>query len=191
MAKKIGIIIGSILCLWLTGLCFFSVYAFSIRPWAVKREAIVVLTGGTARIPAGISLLEKGMGNHLFISGVHDKVNVRAFLTSKQEVLKNKITLGYEANNTLGNAIETADWLRKNKIRSVLLVTSFYHMPRSLLELREQKPDVTFAPYPIFPDEKGFSFLTSKNAWFLFLEYNKYLAVLARRSLKFLLKGLE
>ena len=191
MVKKIGILLAGGICLWLTGLCFFSVYAFSIRRWEVKREAIVVLTGGFARVPAGIGLLEKGMGDHLFISGVHDKVNISSFLSPAQRDLKNKITLGYQANNTLGNAIETAEWLKKNKIQSVLLVTSFYHMPRSLLELKDQMPEISVAPYPIFPEKRGLSFLMTKNSWFLFSEYNKYLAVWVRKGLKVLLKGLE
>ena len=42
--------------------------------------------------------------------------------------------LGREADNTHGNARETAGWMRGEGYRSLRLVTSWYHMRRSLLE---------------------------------------------------------
>ena len=191
MGKKTLFFVGGICCLWLIGLCLFAVYAFSIRPWSVEREAIVVLTGGVSRIPVALRLLEEGKSQKLFISGVHDKVSIDALLNKKQSDLKDKITLGYQAVNTFGNALETMEWLRKNNLRSILLVTSFYHMPRSLLELKEQMPELSVAPYPVFPEKKGLSFLKTKNAWFLFTEYNKFIVVWIRKGLKSLFRSIE
>lgn len=191
MWKKVFFTGGSFFILWLLGLCLFVFYAFSIRPWSVEREAIVVLTGGASRIPVALRLLEEGKSQKLFISGVHDKVNISTLLSEEQAGLKDKITLGYQAVNTFGNALETMEWLRKNELRSILLVTSFYHMPRSLLELKEQMPELTVAPYPVFPEKKGVSFLKSKNSWFLFTEYNKFIVVWIRKGLKSLFRGIE
>ncbi|MEJ1975720.1 MAG: YdcF family protein [Acetobacteraceae bacterium] len=61
------------------------------------------------------------------------------------------ITLGHLAKSTLGNAEETATWAREHGIRSLIVVTAGYHMPRALLEMSRTMPDVTFYPAPVQP----------------------------------------
>ena len=43
---------------------------------------------------------------------------------------------------TRGNAAETAEWARAHQVRSLIVVTSAYHMPRALAELGRDLPDV-------------------------------------------------
>src|SRR3546814_11467635 len=58
--------------------------------------------------------------------------------------------LGYEADNTRGNAVETAAWMKDQGFTSLRLVTATYHMPRSLLEFRRLMPDIEIVPHPVF-----------------------------------------
>ena len=64
------------LSVWLAGLIFFLVsIQLSARPVEVlpdRVDAIIVLTGGSGRIEAGVSLLRSGRGDRLYISGVND-----------------------------------------------------------------------------------------------------------------------
>ena len=87
--------------------------------------------------------------------------------------------MGHWAKTTRMNAIETAQWIQKNKISSIILVTSFYHMPRSLLEIKEAIPDLKIIPFAVFPQSFGEStdWLHTRYAWQLFLEYHKFLVV--------------
>ncbi len=139
-----------------------------------KTEAIVVLTGGNGRVNTGMNLLSDGVAERLFISGVHDG-------TSKEDILKswedrNERTpccfdLGYHATDTMGNAVEVKEWIIKNNIKNVLLVTSSYHMTRAQLELSKVLPDIEITPYPVLTSDfeawKG-------RFWKLsFSEYNK------------------
>ena len=43
------------------------------------------------------------------------------------------VVLGHDADNALGNAHETPQWIRQQGFRTLRLVTAWYHMPCSLL----------------------------------------------------------
>jgi uncharacterized SAM-binding protein YcdF (DUF218 family) len=51
----------------------------------------------------------------------------------------------------VGNADETAGWVAAHHIRSLIVVTAGYHMPRALLELSRSMPDVTLYPMRVQP----------------------------------------
>ena len=59
------------------------------------------------------------------------------------------IDLGFTAENTLGNARETAEWARAKGYHRLILVTADYHMPRARLELKAAMPEADIAPYPV------------------------------------------
>lgn len=118
-----------------------------------KAEAIVVLTGGSGmRIAEGMRLLEEGRGERLLITGVNRDI-------SRQEVAKRAggqpslyeccVDIGYEAETTQGNAVEAAGWSASHGFDSLLIVTSDYHMPRSLIHLREAMDGVQLQPAPV------------------------------------------
>ena len=156
-------------------------------PASIRTDAIVVLTGGAGRVHEGLSLLEKGASNKLFVSGVYRGVDVEALLKVAQRApghLECCIMLGYTADSTRGNAEETAAWVRKNGVKSIRLVTASYHMPRSLLEFRRSLPrDVTILPHPVFPEQfrQHDWWLWWGSGWLAISEYHKYL--LARLSM--------
>ncbi len=129
----------------------------------------------------------QGKGRLLFVSGVSEKAGLDDLLreTGKDPPrwLACCIVIGHEAKDTMGNALETAHWMRQQGYHSLRLVTSWYHMPRSLLEFRRaMPPDVEIVPYPVFSQQVG-----GERWWgwrgtaaLLISEYTKYLATLLR-----------
>lgn len=119
---------------------------------AAATDAIVVLTGGAARIGTGLELLRQGRGRKLFVSGVYRGVDVQELLRTQRqapEALECCIVLGYSAETTEGNAAETSAWIAQEGYRSIRLVTAGYHMPRSLIEFRRAMPDLRIVPHPV------------------------------------------
>jgi uncharacterized SAM-binding protein YcdF (DUF218 family) len=148
-------------------------------------DAIVVLTGGSDRLAVALDLLIADKGRKLFVSGVYRGVDVRQLLDLSQhspEDLSCCVVLGYEADNTRGNAIETAAWMQDQDFTSLRLVTATYHMPRSLLEFRRTMPDVLIIPHPVFPEhfKRDDWWLWPGSSSLLITEYTKYLVALVR-----------
>lgn len=166
--------------LWLIGFVFFILYVFSFQISEThSAEAIVAWTGGEYRIQTAVKLLEEKQADSLLISGVNKKARPASFLGEISPEKRAKITLGYQATTTKENALETADWIYKNQFKSVILVTSFYHMPRSLLEFKHALPQITLYPYPIWPKDftESVSWIHTRSAFHLFVEYHKFLFV--------------
>ncbi|EDQ33172.2 hypothetical protein HPDFL43_16891 [Hoeflea phototrophica DFL-43] len=146
---------------------------------SVDVDAIVVLTGGYQRIEQALALLEDGIGDRLLISGVNPSTSsaaLRRATGTQSATFDCCVDIGYQALDTIGNANETADWIRQNNYVRVLVVTNNYHMPRSLMELSQASPDVSFVAYPVtHADLKTEAWLTDPVALrTLFTEYAKY-----------------
>lgn len=119
-------------------------------------DAIVVLTGPGNRIQSGAALLESGRGKRMLITGVNRKISrgaIQRISRLNEEKFNCCVDLGYEALNTIGNADETRDWVRSNGYKSLLVVTSTYHMPRSLMELSSALPDTELIPHGVMPSK--------------------------------------
>ena len=168
------------LLVWVIGFVGFSLYALSFKfAPQTTTEGIVTLTGGTDRIATGIRLLEEKNNAQLLISGVNKQVPPAEILRMVPSHLTDKITLGYLAETTAENALETANWIRQKNIQSILLVTSFYHMPRSMFEILKHTPHLTIVPYPVFPKSfnNSVEWIKTRYAWLLFIEYHKFIVV--------------
>lgn len=176
--------------LWGAGfLLFIQGIPRTLSPGTPSVEAAVVLTGGSLRLEAGLALLASGQASKLFVSGVHRGVDVAELLRISRrspESLDCCIVLGYAADDTRGNARETAEWMARENFRSLHLVTASYHMPRSLLEFRSVMAGVTIVPYPVFPGHVRLSdwWRWPGTALLLFGEYNKYLLVWVRELIQ-------
>ncbi len=119
---------------------------------ATKADGIVVLTGGRDRVQLGVDLLEQGRGRRLLISGVNPATtaeDIRRITESRPNLFKCCVDLGKRAETTIGNATETAQWTRQRGLKSVIVVTSSYHMPRALTELQAAAPQVVFVPHAV------------------------------------------
>ncbi|MCP4328719.1 MAG: YdcF family protein [Alphaproteobacteria bacterium] len=143
-------------------------------------DAIVVLTGGSERLTEGLDLLHRGLSKKLLVSGVYRGVEVAELM----RIMRGSpadfdccVVLGYDADNTRGNAIESAAWMEKEGFRTLRLVTASYHMPRSLFEFRRALPEATIIPHPVFPDRvKHDEWWRWPGTTMLYVrEYNKYL----------------
>ncbi|MEO1038399.1 MAG: YdcF family protein [Pseudomonadota bacterium] len=166
---------------FLAGFAIFAREAVSLGPDdAARGDALVVFTGGVDRIPTAVRLLDEGRGGRLLISGVNPDVpidEVREASGASQPLFDCCIDAGAEAVDTIGNATETADWARENAFTRIVVVTSDYHMPRALLELRTALPEGEFIAYGV----RGPAPWTNARAARRWLqEYLKYVAVYGR-----------
>jgi uncharacterized SAM-binding protein YcdF (DUF218 family) len=115
-------------------------------------DAIIVLTGGYARLDAGLELLRSGKGKRLLISGVHPAASERDLQVATgadRSLFKCCVDIDHAALDTVGNAEESAKWVRSHEYGSVILVTNNYHMPRSLLEMHRLLEKAELRPYAV------------------------------------------
>jgi uncharacterized SAM-binding protein YcdF (DUF218 family) len=169
-------------------LALIGLARFAIPPAAesaaAPTDAVVVLTGGSQRLHSGIDLLREGKGRMLFVTGVGRRVDLGELLRAAGEDTPRSlvccIALGHEAENTAGNALETARWMRRQGYHSLRLVTAWYHMPRSLLEFERAMPGIRIVPHPVFPERvrEEYWWAWRGTAALLIGEYEKYLAAL-------------
>lgn len=152
----------------------------------VHADAIVVLTGGNLRLESGFELLAQGRAPRMFISGVESGVTLSTLLRQPSyrpfasRIMPGSVTLGYKAHSTSGNASEIAEWVQKEHVQSILLVTGNYHIPRSLYELHMATPNLIILPEPVFTRHfKDDSWWQSwASARLVLSEYHKYIATL-------------
>jgi uncharacterized SAM-binding protein YcdF (DUF218 family) len=189
-----GALLAILTALALAGAAGFVEFARAVHGAAPAEptppvDAIVALTGGSnKRLETAMTLLEQGHGRRLLISGVNPKVKddeLAALLGADAAMFACCVDVGRTAEDTLGNASETAAWTRRNGFDTVLVVTDDYHMPRSLVELRLAMPEMELIAYPVRTR------VTAPRAWQtdiaaagrLGSEYVKLLVVRARERL--------
>jgi uncharacterized SAM-binding protein YcdF (DUF218 family) len=182
--RTVALVAAGCCLLWLAGLLWFATPP-PVDTRAAPTDAIVVLTGGSLRLQSGIDLLREGKGQKLFVSGVDRQVDLENLLGISGEIPDWAIcciVLGHQADSTLGNAQETARWIRSQGFRSLRLVTSWYHMPRSLLEFDRALPETDIVAHPVFPDQVKQEHWWARRgtAALLASEYVKYLGALSR-----------
>lgn len=154
-------------------------------------DGIVVLTGGSSRVSDAMELLSVGYGKRLLISGVHPASGtqeIQRSLPDSQPLLGCCVDLDHSAVNTRSNATGTRRWVEARGFRSLIVVTSNYHMPRAIVELSHAMPDVALIPFPVVGDKwNDEPWWTSGAAMrLLLLEYAKYVAAELRVGLDWL-----
>ncbi len=120
-----------------------------------RADGIVVLTGGSQRLSDGLGLLAAGRGQRLLISGVYQKTGRDEIARKAGDIrpmLACCVDLGKSARNTIGNAIEARRWAQSNGFNSLLVVTSNYHMPRTVGEFQHALQGMRLIGYPVVSD---------------------------------------
>ncbi len=164
-----------------------------LRP-ARNADGIVVLTGGSSRVSDAMELLAGGYGKRLLISGVHPTngaSDISRSLPDSQGLLGCCVDLDRSAVNTRSNAVETRRWAHERGFKSLIVVTSNYHMPRAIVELSHEMPEIELIPFAVIGDKwRDEPWWTSGTTLRLLLsEYAKYVAAELRVRLANL--GLE
>jgi len=187
----------TIALLGLAGMVFVAGFLWFVRglPLAEqapsqRAEGIVVLTGSAFRIKDAVELLAGGYGRRLLITGVHPttrSAEIASLMPEYQRWFTCCIDLGHSAINTIGNAIETRGWAREQGFKSLIVVTSNFHLPRAMAELGHQLPDVTLVPFPVVSERLHVASWWSypATARLLFSEYLKYIVAVARIRLEY------
>ena len=120
-----------------------------------QADGIVVLTGSSRRrIEQGLMLMADKRGRRVLITGVHKNVTMDTILDMslvESDKIACCVDLDYRATNTVGNAAEAALWARIHGYRSVILVTSTHHVPRTLLEMQRTMPNIRLIAHPVNP----------------------------------------
>ena len=152
-------------------------------------DAIVVLTGGSRRLATGLELLSANAAEMLFVSGVYRGVDVSQLLRHLQSApddLRCCVEIGHDASDTAGNADETAAWVRRQGFQSLRIVTSNYHVPRSMLEFRHALPRATLVAHPVVPESFRYDgwWRWPGSARLIVSEFNKYLLVWAVHAIE-------
>lgn len=201
MAKAVRILVPVLAILGLCLTAGFYVFAMSVgnlvRHDVSPADGIVVLTGGEDRVATGIQLMGQGRGRRLLISGVHPKTgspdDIRRRLGGNLKIFNCCVDLGHEAHDTVGNAEEAREWAEMLGYRSLIVVTSSYHMPRSLAEFSRTMPNVELIPYPVPPRSLKISiwWQHQPTARLLVGEYLKFLTSAARLGVSRLMGGID
>jgi uncharacterized SAM-binding protein YcdF (DUF218 family) len=157
---------------------------------AVEAEGVVALTGGADRVVEAAELLARGQARRLLITGVNRATHgadIAKRLPVSRDLFACCVDLGYQAQDTQGNARETRDWTRIRNIKGPLIVvTSNYHMPRALAELSAALPGMTLYPFPVVSEHVNVAEWWSDSRVMRLVggEYLKYLRALARTALE-------
>jgi len=173
--RFIAIVFTSVLFLFL----FFIYDARKVEslPSDFFCEDIVVLTGGKNRIQLALDSIKRFHAQRVFISGVYKSTKLTDILQNK-EIGDVSVILGYKAQNTEGNALEVHGMVEDLGIKEIVLVTSDYHMFRSLYEIRKYNKDLKIYPVKV---------ISAFNLRFLslcFKEFYYNFCVLIRDSIK-------
>jgi uncharacterized SAM-binding protein YcdF (DUF218 family) len=135
-----------------------TLYDFPAPPQTLPEDSVIVcLAGGKHRVEAAYSLFADGVGQQLWIIGAGKRATVmglaRAQAVEAAQKIPwdrfDKIHVETESRNTIENAFAVKRFLEQNGgVKKLVVVTSPYHMRRSLLMIAHHIPsDVVLIPY--------------------------------------------
>lgn len=185
MAKYLIMIGTSVIIIGATFLSLLQHFVLTLPktpPDLPHADGIIVATGGQARLHAGLDLLARGTAPQLLLTGVGQGITKQMIADSTRltqrrvEELECCVSLEFEAKDTVGNALATKAWANQRDLKTIVLVTSDYHMPRAFLEFAHHMPQRAIIAYPISaPDLAGKSWYSDWQTYRLYArEFLKY-----------------
>ena len=177
--------LGTAVLAFCGGFLVFAAIASQPADTTPAADGIVALTGGEARIDEALRLLADHRAKRMLISGVNPHTTRSALEHLTPEYagqFECCIDIGRWAQDTIGNADEARVWAHQRGFTSLIVVTSGYHMARSLAELGRVMPSVALIPHPVLSGgQLADAWWTSRSATrLLMVEYLKLLPALAR-----------
>lgn len=169
---------------WLSGLVGFAAVIPSNAPEDYGfTDGVAVLTGGSGRVEQGMIILEEQLARTMLISGVGggaDLPQLTAAIgldSADLSALMPFIELDYASFDTQQNAAAVAEWVERTNLRHIRLITSNYHMPRAMLELRQLLPYFPITEHSVLTEafKKDRWLLHPNSAGIVFVEYHKWL----------------
>lgn len=119
----------------------FAKNTVEYEEYGSKTDAIVVLTGGRGRVDKGIEFFENDRAKYLIIAGVDKSVSLKSvFFNRDMKMDTGRIILEKESKSTYENAVEIKKIVEAMDIKSIILITSFYHMKRASYIFRRILP---------------------------------------------------
>lgn len=154
---------------WAAAFFLFFAAAAAVAPHLLARrlpapppqgvDALFVLAGGENRIAAAFRAWKKRVGKELYVLGAGKEATVKGILPPGEEPSVaglSKIHVEGWSENTLENAFSARSVAIARGFRSVVLVTSDYHLPRAYLALKKFMPrDTAIFVAPVASDFSG------------------------------------
>lgn len=141
-----------------------------------RADAIVAVSGGdtSARTQVAIDLYQQGWAPKVIFSGAaYDKsgpsnASVMRTQALRQGVPAADILVEEDSATTRENAQNTSQLLASMQASDVIIVSSSYHMKRTLIEFRREAPDVAFRAHPTNSDNQwSVWWWTTPQGWYL------------------------
>ncbi|MBY0370017.1 YdcF family protein [bacterium] len=138
-------------------------------------EVIVVLTGDAGRIPRALELLRARPQSRLLISGAGKGANLTELLNQQGNSMVdlgqvwNRISVESSSASTVENAYFSGKEWNDSPPSRIILVTSDYHMGRSLAIFQKAFPGMPIFPYavssPVPASSAGFLWKLGSEYW--------------------------
>jgi uncharacterized SAM-binding protein YcdF (DUF218 family) len=144
MARAVALLLLLVATALALGFLLFARTLPGAAPPGVRTDGVVVLTGGPGRLARGAEVLEAGLAARMLVSGVDRAVTpeeLRLALDLSRPLFRERVELGFVAEDTRSNAAEVAVWATRHELRSIRIVTSDYHARRARAEIAARVPE--------------------------------------------------
>lgn len=182
-AKKYFLLFGIIVVIFFVILEYIALNEYSLDVVTYQKtvfpprdtDMVVVLTGSSGRIKPAYELMKEMNAPVLFVAGTNARVNFDELAKGHGMDVnyRDRVVIDKSSRTTYENAEAVLKYADENQIKKILLVTSAYHMKRSMLVFKNVLEDsgVEIVPYgtavkPI-----------SKDSWFKDIDVFKNLLV--------------
>lgn len=150
-------------------------------------DGIIAFTGGQFRLGTTSLIIQNGFKGPVFISGIYPGIDIKQ--TFKELGLNNhqlnQINFDYSAVSTASNVKQALNWIKSNRLNKILVITSYYHIPRTKLLFNKIQNNVTFIYYPVFSNNANFNLLFSEYIKYLLFNFNTIIKLSLRSQLPY------